>query len=239
MTELSAYCIQNFVCYDLPRAKDFMRTSTCEIYEVLKKEYSSAAWHREDEVADEAAQIAIACWDNFNVYQKEKGFWVKPLRDTIIQHNGGRPLRSQRQKTADASASQSASAELEGKALPLSAYAASGVDIASGSPLLIMAAARARGALQGEQIEEAGTEQVVPDLLEAERRANLLAEYKKATGNPSNKKIYEAHNSGIYKPEFYQWKNGVLPAGSRTTRQFEAFLKARRKPIPRNPTREV
>lgn len=39
------------------------------------------------------------------------------------------------------------------------AYAASGVDIASGSPLLIMAATRARGAQQGEQIEEAGTEQ--------------------------------------------------------------------------------
>jgi hypothetical protein len=40
-----------------------------------------------------------------------------------------------------------------------SAYAASGVDIASGSPLLIMAATAARGAQQGEQIEEAGTEQ--------------------------------------------------------------------------------
>jgi hypothetical protein len=39
------------------------------------------------------------------------------------------------------------------------AYAGSGVDIASGSPLLIMAATAARGAQQGKQIEEAGTEE--------------------------------------------------------------------------------
>lgn len=39
------------------------------------------------------------------------------------------------------------------------AYAGAGVDIASGSPLLIMAATAARGAQQGEQIEQAGTEE--------------------------------------------------------------------------------
>lgn len=39
------------------------------------------------------------------------------------------------------------------------AYAGAGVDIASGSPLLIMAATAARGAQEGEQIEEAGTEE--------------------------------------------------------------------------------
>lgn len=47
--------------------------------------------------------------------------------------------------------------ELAGK--QATAYAASGVDIASGSPLLIMAATRARGAQQSEQIEQAGSEQ--------------------------------------------------------------------------------
>jgi len=71
---------------------------------------------------------------------------------------------------------------------------------------------------------------------EAARRAILLSEYKAATGNPSNKSIYEASNSGIYKPEFYQWVNGELPDKSRVTKRFEAFLKARRKPIPRKPT---
>jgi hypothetical protein len=40
-----------------------------------------------------------------------------------------------------------------------SSYAASGVDIASGSPLLVMAATQARGAQKGEQIREQGTEQ--------------------------------------------------------------------------------
>lgn len=45
-----------------------------------------------------------------------------------------------------------------------SAYAASGVDITSGSPLLIMAATAARGAREGEQIVEAGNEQSKLDL---------------------------------------------------------------------------
>lgn len=38
-------------------------------------------------------------------------------------------------------------------------YAASGVDITSGSPLLIMAATAARGAQEGEQVLQAGTEE--------------------------------------------------------------------------------
>jgi hypothetical protein len=40
-----------------------------------------------------------------------------------------------------------------------SAFAASGVDITSGSPLLIMAATAARGGQEGEQIDQAGTEE--------------------------------------------------------------------------------
>lgn len=40
-----------------------------------------------------------------------------------------------------------------------SVYSASGVDIASGSPLLIMAATAARGGQQGEEIEQAGSEE--------------------------------------------------------------------------------
>lgn len=39
------------------------------------------------------------------------------------------------------------------------AYSASGVDITSGSPLLIMAATAARGGQEGEQIEQSGTEE--------------------------------------------------------------------------------
>jgi hypothetical protein len=40
-----------------------------------------------------------------------------------------------------------------------SAYARAGVDIASGSPLLIMATTAARGGREAEQIEQAGTEE--------------------------------------------------------------------------------
>lgn len=48
-------------------------------------------------------------------------------------------------------------AELTGR--QATGYAGAGVDITSGSPLLIMAATAARGGAQGEQIEEAGTEE--------------------------------------------------------------------------------
>jgi len=69
-----------------------------------------------------------------------------------------------------------------------------------------------------------------------ERRKKFLDEYKAATGHPSSKQIYEASNSGIHKPEFYQWKNGNLPAESRVTKRFEVFLKAKKRPVPRNTT---
>ena len=54
-------------------------------------------------------------------------------------------------------ANQQESSAIVGK--QASSYASAGVDIASGSPLLIMAATRARMAVKGQQIEEAGTEQ--------------------------------------------------------------------------------
>ena len=54
-------------------------------------------------------------------------------------------------------ASQQKYSSLVGK--QASSYAASGVDIASGSPLLVMAATAARGAQQGEQIKQAGPEE--------------------------------------------------------------------------------
>lgn len=43
------------------------------------------------------------------------------------------------------------------------AYAGAGVDLTSGSPLLIMAATAARGAQEGEEIKEAGDEQSTLD----------------------------------------------------------------------------
>lgn len=56
-----------------------------------------------------------------------------------------------------AEAEQQKFTELVGR--QATAYAGAGVDIASGSPLLIMAATKARGAQEVEQIKEAGTEE--------------------------------------------------------------------------------
>jgi hypothetical protein len=75
----------------------------------------------------------------------------------------------------------------------------------------------------------------VADLSKVQRRAKLLEEYKAATNNTSNKRIYEAKNSGVHKPEFYRWINGELPSGSSTAMNFERFLQAKRPPIPRRP----
>lgn len=84
---------------------------------------------------------------------------------------GGKILSGQEQKSAydynaavttlntdnQVVANQQRFTQLVGK--QATAYAASGVDVASGSPLLIMAATAARGGTEAEQIEQAGTEQ--------------------------------------------------------------------------------
>src|ERR1017187_6989263 len=70
---------------------------------------------------------------------------------------------------------------------------------------------------------------------EVARRKLLLDEYKSATGNPSNKRIYEARNACIHKPQFYEWLRGELPANSQTTTNFERLLSEKKLPIPRKP----
>ena len=65
---------------------------------------------------------------------------------------------------------------------------------------------------------------------EIDRRAKLLGEYKEATGKPSNRKIYTAKRSGIYKPEFYKWVNGTLSSTSETAKNFERFLREKKPP---------
>lgn len=67
----------------------------------------------------------------------------------------------------------------------------------------------------------------------AAERQKRLTEYKSATKIPSNRKIYTAKNSGIHKPQFYEWLRGKLPAGSHTTINFERFLREKKPPIPK------
>jgi len=68
---------------------------------------------------------------------------------------------------------------------------------------------------------------------EVKRRRALLETYKAAAHVQSNKRIYEASNSGVHKPQFYQWLSGVLPADSSTTKNFERFLREQHQPIKR------
>jgi len=62
-------------------------------------------------------------------------------------------------------------------------------------------------------------------------RAKLLADYIAAT-RASHRRIYLG-NSGIHKPQFYGWMKGDLSPKSSTTKAFEAFLKKKRLPMPR------
>jgi hypothetical protein len=68
---------------------------------------------------------------------------------------------------------------------------------------------------------------------EIKRRAELLADYKKATKTPSNRKIYEAQNSPIHKPQFHKWVKGALLSESSTATNFERFLRDKKPPIPK------
>jgi len=68
---------------------------------------------------------------------------------------------------------------------------------------------------------------------EVERRNALLNDYKVATGNPANQRLYQARNSGIHKPQFYKWLKGTLPSTSETALNFERFLREKRPPIAR------
>lgn len=70
--------------------------------------------------------------------------------------------------------------------------------------------------------------------VEVDRRKLLLEQYKSAT-KASNRKIYRAKNSGIHKPQFYDWLHGDLSVDSQTTVNFERFLKEKKAPIPREP----
>ena len=70
---------------------------------------------------------------------------------------------------------------------------------------------------------------------EIARREKLYAEYKAATGKPSNRSVYEAKNSGIHKPQFYAYLKGMLPLDSLTCVNFERFLREKKKPVPRRP----
>ena len=63
------------------------------------------------------------------------------------------------------------------------------------------------------------------------QREALLADYKGATGSPSNRRIYKSENAPINKPEFYAWLHGELAATSKTAIKFANFLRRKKPPI--------
>lgn len=70
------------------------------------------------------------------------------------------------------------------------------------------------------------------DQAEIDRRKRLLSDYIAHTG-ASHKSIYEGKNSGIHKPQFFEWKHGKLPPTSATAKNFERFLREKKPPIHR------
>jgi hypothetical protein len=78
----------------MPLAKDLVRSHTCAIFDILKEAYSHTVntWEWEQEIADEAIQIAYACWSNFRELPRAS-FSAEALRTDITTHVG-HPLRS-------------------------------------------------------------------------------------------------------------------------------------------------
>jgi len=115
----------------------------------------------------------------------------------------------------------------------ISAYTRAGIDIDSPAPLMVALHEQAKERASSREMPSIAGE--LPELQkEIARRARLLTDYKAATG-AKDYHLYNAQNSGIHKPEFYQWVHGKLPAKSKTAKRFEAFLIAKKRPVRKNP----
>ena len=66
------------------------------------------------------------------------------------------------------------------------------------------------------------------------RRGRLLADYKEAMGLHTDAAVYDTRSSGIYRSEFYKWRDGRLLEGSKTAKNFEHFLTSRQLPVRRS-----
>lgn len=182
--ELGTYCLDgDGSCYDMQRARDYMRSYACSIFDLLVEAYrqkiNPADWR--EEIANESAAIVLTVWKQTGAIVDPK--WWKETVDRALDQHVGRPFRKQ-------------------ESSPPAVVSQLGAETPTGEESLV------------------------------DRRAAMLAAYKANTG-ASNRKIYEASNSGIHKPEFSKWRRGLLPDSSATTRNFERFLREQRPPIPR------
>ncbi len=203
--ELSSHCISDHRgCYDLALAKDFLRSYVCSFYEILKKDYGEKifTWDWELQIAEEAIQITLQVWSSFEVIPLAPT-WVETLKSAVVQHVG-HPLRT-----------HGAPVHLP----PSSAYAASGIDIASASPLMIMAmdAAQRAAALGG------GTETADPS-----NRIALRDAYRRAFPDVKIADIIWAAKQT--RREWTRWITGKVKDGLKPDRSFKHVLTSGKSP---------
>jgi len=219
-------CIAGYSLGDPIAAFEYARTYATKFYDKFLNFYSQFPGYRQHwQTASEAfaLQRTLHCIDNISILPDFFGreSRIAKITKTISDH---------------AQSTATALIEIEKAFVPYSA---------SKNPLLAMMEAKAEAAHRARaqvwapvppqatesQANEASPTEVAPL---AERRARMLETYKAKIG-ASNRKIYEARNSGIHKPQFYEWLNGTLPTGSATTKNFERFLREQKAPIPRKP----
>jgi hypothetical protein len=208
--ELASHCISDYLgCYDLPRAKDFLRTYACLFYDLLKEAYSNkiATWECEDLIAIEAIQITLACWEGFGAGPSAES-WIDTLHKAIIQHVG-HSLRGH---------AGVVQAEPRLDAIQASRYAASGVDIASASPLLKMAIAAGRIPAQAERAQA----------VDPSNRKALFDSYRVAVPGAGIMDICWAAEQ--HYREWARWLKGELKDGSKPDRAFRHVLASGKDP---------
>jgi hypothetical protein len=221
----------------MPRAKDLLRSHTCSIYDALKDAYGYSVniWEWEKEIAEEAIDIAYACWTNYRDLTRGD-FSRDALRADIATHVG-HALRSGPVQKALLQNLPGVSGKSHGLTPPPSpysladvltsqqaaAYARSGIDLSSTSPLLIAAAMQAN---IGQESVPPPSPLSPPEPSLVEQRRALLEAYRSKTG-ASHHKIYTASNSCIHKPEFYAWVKERCPVRQPPQSTSSGFCAAR------------
>lgn len=206
--------------FDAERAEKLARAYVIEIFNTIRTFYRMKVGYRAEWLPE---IVHEAVYRTLTVYKGHRALGISQMgniaRDTVMDY-----LRN-------TSNSEHARSEFN-IAFMLTQIPAPQPDDA---PLLRMAKEEARRTLTPNPQLEAVP---VPDANNGTvicRRIALLDEYKRATG-ANDYQIYNAQNSPIHKPDFYHWKNGKLPEKSKTAKDFEAFLKAKKRPIRKSPT---
>lgn len=185
--ELLSHCIENYGCYDFARAKDFLRSYACTVFELIKedcKKQTSGSYEKEAQIAEEAIQIILMCWDRVCHTYPSAG-WKETVRDAIVQRVG-RPLGGTPKPPVS---------------MQESAYSASGVDAASASPLLAMAMKASREAhLRPPRLSSQITSPSAVRKMEAFMESNALNQTEFAIrANTSDKTIRKFRQTGRVK----------------------------------------